>query len=84
MNTYPHRQQDATPQKPFYSVCYQYIRNPWTLWSCNHYKGHFKGTQSGTSSFEVAKALAERLAKQIRVHNLDSWDLQEICAPWAE
>lgn len=64
MKTYPHLQQNATPEKPFYSVCYQYTQNPWTLWSHTHYKGSFKGTQSGTSSFEVAKAQAEKLVAQ--------------------
>ncbi len=57
------RQQDATEQKPFYSVCYQYKANPWTLYSHHHYTGAFTGTQYGTSSLAVAKAQADRLVK---------------------
>jgi len=58
------RQQDATKAKPFYSVCYQWHRNPWTLYRCNHYGGEYGRTQCGTSSFDVAKAQAEKLVKQ--------------------
>lgn len=58
------KQNEATPQRPYYSVCYQYKGNPYTLWSCNRYGngkfGHGK-TQSGTDDFSEAKALADRL-----------------------
>lgn len=64
MTTYPMRQQDATKERPFYSVCYQWQNVPWTLHSHNHYSGLRGRTQHSTSSFEVAKEQAEMLVTQ--------------------
>ncbi len=62
------RQQDATKTRPFYSVGYQYERNPWTLWSLNRYGmknplriGGKGTTQQGTDSFDEAKREADKL-----------------------
>ena len=58
------KQVEATAMRPFYSVCYQYKSNPWTLFSCNMFgAGKFgKGrTMQGTDDLALAKRTANRL-----------------------
>jgi len=57
------RQQDATPQNPFHSVCYQYNSSPWTLYSCNRYDRNGR-TMQGTGDLELAKRVAERCVSE--------------------
>ena len=57
------KQIEATPERPFYSVCYQYSSNPWTLWGYTHWDGDFGRTMPGTDSLELAKEHADKLVK---------------------
>jgi len=58
------KQIEATPARPFYSVCYQYEQVPGTLYSYNHWEGHFGRTMQGTDSFEEAKQHAQALVSK--------------------
>jgi len=53
------KQVEATPQRPFYSVCYQYEQNPWTLYSCNRFDQSDR-TMQGTDDFDLAKRIVQR------------------------
>jgi hypothetical protein len=58
------KQIEATPQRPFFSVGYEYERNPWTLFSCNKFSGTKGQTMQGTHDFEQAKATADSLVTE--------------------
>lgn len=61
------KQIEATPKRPFYSVAYQYERNPWTLHSCNRFDSFYtkeKRTQHGTDSLDEAKRIADGCLKE--------------------
>lgn len=66
--TPPMKQNEATKERPFYSVSYQYERNPWTNYSCNNFSENPISmnsggrTMPGTDSLELAKLTADRLA----------------------
>lgn len=54
------KQVEATLERPFYSVGYHYVNNPWTLHGCNRFSADGKRTMSGTDDFELAKRVADR------------------------
>lgn len=56
------KQIEATPERPFYSVAYQYENNPWALYSCNSLVGTEDTTMQGTDSYRQAKLTADRYA----------------------
>ena len=61
------KQQEATSGRPFYSVCYEYARNPYTLYSCNNFSKNpicLNGgrTMPGTDDLALAMRTADRLA----------------------
>jgi hypothetical protein len=62
------KQIEATKERPFYSVCYQYTRNPWTLFSFTQWfevvgdKG--KRTMQGVDDLKLAKKAADHLVAQ--------------------
>lgn len=57
------KQSEATPRKPFYSVAYQYERNPWTLYSCNRFVGEGDRAMDGTGDYTQAKRTADACLK---------------------
>lgn len=58
------KQIEATKERPFYSVGYQYERDPWTVHSVNCFNGNPTGapkgrTMQGTDSLPLAMKTAE-------------------------
>ena len=57
------RQIEATKDRPFYSVGYQYERNPGTIYSCNEFwhvlDKRVKNTMPGTDDETIARHLAD-------------------------
>jgi hypothetical protein len=85
------RQIETTPARPFYSVGYQYERNPWTVYSCNEFwrvlagKKGTEETMPGTDSETTARRLAEWCVTQpgikyAWVHvTRDCYNHKEVC-----
>lgn len=61
------KQSEATKDRPFYSVAYEYARNPWTLYGCHHFgKDPMRSngrTMPGTDDLNLAKITADELSK---------------------
>jgi hypothetical protein len=58
------KQVEATPERPFYSVAYQYEHNPYTLFSHHHFFGLRGRTMRGTDNLEQAKKQADKLVME--------------------
>lgn len=62
------KQIEATAQRPYYSVGFQYDANPWTVFSFNEFwrvlGGKGKNTMSSTDDETLAKACADWCVKQ--------------------
>ena len=85
------KQVEATLQRPFYSVGYQYERNPWTLYSCNRFGNGANGrTMQGTDDFELAKRIADRCLTEAGISyaqvskTVDCYNHETVYQCWAK
>ena len=62
------KQVDATPKRPFYSVSYQWERNPWTVYSFNRYfevtGDKTRPTMQGTDDILLAIRCADHCVRE--------------------